>query len=63
MRARTCIKCREYVILHPSNPKSKELANKFEKEHQGHNLVTLQLEEIDKGKYSRFGKSKEKKES
>ncbi|MGV9172807.1 MAG: hypothetical protein ACOC44_00120 [Promethearchaeia archaeon] len=63
MRARTCLKCKEFVVLHPSNPKSKENVNKFEKKHRGHNLVTLQLDEIDREKYTKFGKSKEKGES
>ncbi|MFO8018872.1 MAG: hypothetical protein R6U96_09565 [Promethearchaeia archaeon] len=60
MRARTCLKCHEYLVLHPSNPKSKENANRFEKKHRGHNLVTLQLDEIDKGKYTSFGESDKK---
>ncbi|MFW9998743.1 MAG: hypothetical protein ACFE9Q_05865 [Candidatus Hodarchaeota archaeon] len=53
MRARACIKCREYVVIHPSNPVNQLDIKKFEKKHLGHTIVTVDLSEI-KGIYSTF---------
>jgi len=46
IRVRACIKCKQYVPIHPGNRKNKKLVNKFEDNHQGHSVVTLELEEI-----------------
>lgn len=48
--ARACIKCREYLIIEPNNPKNQRLIKNFEDLHRGHNLVTLDLGEVE-GKY------------
>ncbi|MBD3197016.1 MAG: hypothetical protein GF317_18325 [Candidatus Lokiarchaeota archaeon] len=61
MRARSCIKCREYVLIEPSNPNNIEIINKFEKEHRGHTLITSNFEEI-KGSYKPYGKEEEQEE-
>ncbi|MFX1393810.1 MAG: hypothetical protein ACFFAH_09575 [Promethearchaeota archaeon] len=53
MRARACIKCREYVSIHPSDVKNQELIRVFEGKHRGHTLITLDLDEV-KGSYSNF---------
>ena len=53
IRARACIKCKVYVIVHPNNPANQELIKTFEDNHIGHNLVTLDLDEVQ-GTYQDF---------
>ncbi len=50
--SRACIKCREYVIVEPNNPKNQEGIKIFEEKHKGHTLITLELDEV-KGKYKK----------
>lgn len=52
MRARACIKCKEYFIIHPTNPTNLSNEKLFEKDHRGHTLITVDLSEI-KGAYSK----------
>lgn len=51
--ARACIKCREYVIIEPNDPKNQVSIKRFEGNHKGHNLVTLGLDEVE-GTYKEF---------
>jgi len=53
MRARACIKCREYVVIHPGNPVNQLEIKKFEKKHLSHTIMTVDFSEI-KGIYSSF---------
>ncbi len=53
MRARACIKCREYVVIHPGNPVNQVEIKKFEKKHLNHTIMTVDLSEI-KGIYSTY---------
>ena len=46
MRCRACIRCKQYVIVQLTNPINQELIKTFEKDHRGHNLVTLELDEV-----------------
>ena len=46
MRARACIKCKEYVIIHADNPLNQNIIDNFEKQHHLHTLITVNLEEI-----------------
>jgi len=46
MRARACIRCKEYVVIHPSNPLNQNKINQFEKRHHLHTLITVNLDEI-----------------
>jgi hypothetical protein len=46
MRARACIKCKEYVIIHPNNPLNQTYLNQFQLYHSNHTLVTVDLIEI-----------------
>lgn len=46
MRARACIKCKEYVVIHPNNPLNQLKVNNFEKRHHLHTLITVNLEEV-----------------
>ena len=46
MRARACIKCKEYVIIHPNNPLNQNKIENFERRHHLHTLITIDLEEI-----------------
>jgi hypothetical protein len=51
VRCRACIKCRSYMVIHPSNPVNQAEIKRFEKEHLGHTVVTVDLNEV-KGSYS-----------
>ncbi len=53
IRARACIKCREYVIIHPNNPENQTFIKLFEVNHKGHTLITLDLDEV-KDQYKNF---------
>jgi len=46
MRARACIKCKEYMVIHASNPLNQNKINFFERKHHLHTLITVNLEEI-----------------
>ena len=53
VRARACIRCREYIIIHPDNPVNQIEIKKFERKHTGHTVVTVDLNEI-RGVYTTF---------
>jgi len=53
MRARACLKCKEYVLIHPDNPINQNTIKEFELSHTRHNLITVNLAEI-KGQYKRY---------
>ena len=46
MRARACIKCKEYMIIHANNPMNQNKIGNFERKHHQHTLITVNLEEI-----------------
>ncbi len=46
MRARACIKCKEYLLINPTNPINLNHIKLFEKDHRGHTLITVDLSEI-----------------
>lgn len=46
VRARACIRCREYIVIHPDNPVNQMEIKKFERKHSGHTIVTVDLNEI-----------------
>ena len=46
MRARACIKCKEYLLINPTNPINLNNVKLFEKDHRGHTLITVDLSEI-----------------
>ena len=46
MRARACIKCREYMIIHANNPLNQNKIENFERKHHQHTLITVNLDEI-----------------
>ncbi len=46
MRARACIKCKEYIVIHTNNPLNQAKINTFEKMHHQHTLITINLDEI-----------------
>ncbi|MBY9010560.1 MAG: hypothetical protein KGD74_11900 [Candidatus Lokiarchaeota archaeon] len=46
MRARACIKCKEYIIIHPKNPLNQNKIDAFERKHHLHTLITINLDEI-----------------
>jgi hypothetical protein len=46
MRAKACLRCREYVVIHANNPLSIELVKKFEDKHAYHTVITVDLKEI-----------------
>ena len=46
MRARACIKCKEYMIIHANSPINQNKIDDFERKHHLHTLITVNLEEI-----------------
>ncbi len=46
MRARACIKCKEYMIIHAANSLNQNKIDFFERNHHKHTLITVDLEEI-----------------
>ena len=46
MRARACIKCKEYMIIHANNPLNQNKIESFERKHHLHTLITVNLDEI-----------------
>jgi len=46
MRARACIKCKEYVVIHANNPLNHSKIEFFERKHHLHTLITVNLNEI-----------------
>ncbi len=46
MRARACIKCREYMVIHANNPLNQNKIEFFERKHHLHTLITVNLDEI-----------------
>lgn len=46
MRVRACIRCKEYVIIHPNNPLNQNKIHQFEKRHHLHTLITVNLDEV-----------------
>ncbi|MCK4371379.1 MAG: hypothetical protein KAW03_09945 [Candidatus Lokiarchaeota archaeon] len=53
VRCRACIKCREYLVIHPSSPINQVEIKRFEKVHLGHTIMTVDINEV-KGAYSSF---------
>ncbi len=56
LRARACIKCKQYAIIHPNNPLNQVEIKNFEKKHLGHTIMTVGFGEI-KGIYTSFKKN------
>ncbi len=46
MRARACIKCKEYMIIHANNPLNQSKIDNFERIHHKHTLIIVDVEEI-----------------
>ncbi len=53
MRARACIKCKEYVVIHPNNPLNQSKIDLFERKHHLHTLIIVDIKEI-KDEYQVF---------
>jgi len=51
LRVRACIKCRQYIVIHPDNPVNQVDIKKFERKHTGHTVMTSDLNEV-KGVYT-----------
>lgn len=49
MRARACVRCKEYVIIHPDNPVNINLVKDFEAKHAYHTIITVDLYEVKDG--------------
>ena len=44
---RACIlKCKEYVIINPTDPNNQRLIRLFEAKHSGHPIITIALSEV-----------------
>ena len=46
VRARACIKCKQYMRINPSDPLNQIQLKLFEKWHLGHTLITIDVDEI-----------------
>ncbi len=46
MRARACIKCKEYMVIHANNSLNQSKIEYFERQHHLHTLITVNLDEI-----------------
>ena len=46
IRARACVKCREYEVIHPGDPNNLNLLKLFDLKHKGHTVVTLDIGEV-----------------
>ena len=46
MRARACIRCKEYMVIHANNPLNQNKIENFERKHHQHTLITVNLDEI-----------------
>lgn len=46
MRVRVCIKCREYIYLHHCNLSSQKTLKRFEAQHYGHTMATINESEL-----------------
>ena len=46
MRARACIKCKEYIVIHANNPQNQIKIELFERKHHLHTLITVDIGEI-----------------
>ena len=46
IRARACVKCREYALIHPNDPNNLNLLKIFDVKHKGHTVVTLDIDEV-----------------
>ncbi len=53
MRARACIKCKEYLVIHPESPINQAEIKKFERKHASHTIMTVDFSEI-KGIYAPY---------
>ena len=51
LRVRACIKCRQYIVIHPDNPVNQVDIKKFERKHTGHTVMTSDINEV-KGVYT-----------
>ena len=56
MRARTCINCKSYMIIHPDSLTNQKKLNRFEALHANHALVSVDYFEL-KDDYKRFNVS------
>ncbi len=46
IRVRACIKCKEYVAIHPNDPQNQVKIHEFERRHHLHTLITVNLDEV-----------------
>jgi len=53
LRCRACIKCKQYIVIHPDNPVNQVEIRNFERKHTGHTVMTSDLNEV-KGVYTTF---------
>jgi len=52
--AKACIKCQEFIMIHPNNLVSQQIEKEFEIKHSQHTMVCMDLDEI-KGIYHKYG--------
>lgn len=47
VKARACIKCKEYIIIHQEDYRSNVKLKEFEIAHRGHNIIIASINELD----------------
>jgi hypothetical protein len=52
MRARACLKCKQYVVIHPDNPINLNTVKEFEKKHGYHTIITIDLNEVKENNFT-----------
>jgi len=48
IRVRACVRCKKYMIINPNDPTNQNQIKSFERDHTGHTLITVELNEIKK---------------
>ena len=46
-RARTCLKCKQYIVIRSDDADNLAIIKVFEQKHAGHAIVTVDLAEIE----------------
>lgn len=54
-KCRACARCKVYITIFPGNAKGKKMVEKFELDHRGHPILTMDLNEV-KDRYDSVNK-------
>jgi hypothetical protein len=54
LRARACLGCKEYMIVHPNSQKNATDLEIFRGRHAAHAVVTVDVNEVKRDRFKRF---------